>query len=125
MNKKIEKLLNKNNVKHTTARKAILEALYKASKPLSYELIKTSLEIEMDKATFYRNIALFEESGIVHKFDSDDKKWYFELAKKTHAHFICESCHDITCMDFNIGKNFKEHNVKNIILKGVCKDCKQ
>ena len=56
---KITNLTNITNIKLTTARKSILELLVNSNKPLSYEDMKEN--ISMDKATFYRNIIIFEE----------------------------------------------------------------
>lgn len=108
-------------LKFTTARASILEVLKEAQCPLNYEQIREKMGVKMDKATFYRNIAKFEELGMVHKFESDDRKWYFELSSTTHAHFICEQCHKITCMDVDLGK--VEGEVTSIVLKGTCKAC--
>ena len=122
MEQQIKTLCEQHNVKVTNARSSILEVLKNAGAPMNYEQIKEKMKIHMDKATFYRNIAKFENSGIVHKFESDDRKWYFELSSTTHAHFICETCHQITCMDVSLGEVAGE--VKSIVLKGTCKECK-
>ncbi|MDR0761408.1 MAG: transcriptional repressor [Campylobacteraceae bacterium] len=122
---KIKKLFKDKNIKLTTAREMILNILSRANAPLNYEQIRTKMKTDMDKATFYRNISLFEEANIVQKFESDERKWYFELSKKTHAHFVCESCHSVICVDFAVNPNVEEHSVKNVILKGVCKTCKR
>jgi Fur family ferric uptake transcriptional regulator len=122
--KNVKKLLNSNNIKLTTAREAILWVLNDAKKPLNYEEIKSLLKIDMDKATFYRNISLFEDEKIVQKFESNDKKWYFEIIKKSHAHFLCDSCHNIICMNFNLNENLEEYTINSVLLKGICKDCK-
>lgn len=124
MNKNIKELFKTKDIKHTTAREAILEVLNLAKKPLSYEEIKNLLKIDMDKTTFYRNVSLFEEEKVVQKFESNDKKWYFELIKKSHAHFICENCSNITCIDFELDEKLGEYEVNSILFKGICKDCK-
>ncbi|WP_333803021.1 Fur family transcriptional regulator [Sulfurospirillum sp.] len=121
MSEQIKTLFEEHGIKFTTARSSILGVLKKAHHPMNYEQIKEQMNIGMDKATFYRNIAKFEESGMVHKFEADDRKWYFELSSTTHAHFICEQCHQITCMDVDLGK--VEGEVKSIVLKGTCKEC--
>ena len=121
MDEQIKTLCENHQIKFTAARTSILEVLKEAHCPLNYEQIKEKMAVIMDKATFYRNIALFEESGIVHKFEADDRKWYFELSSKTHAHFICDQCHQITCMDVDIGQ--VQGEVKSIVLKGTCKEC--
>ena len=115
-------LFAQHGLKITDARSAILRVLKAARSPMSYEQMKVQMEQAMDKATFYRNIAKFEELGMVHKFESDDRKWYFELSTSTHAHFICEACHQITCMDVDLG--LVDVEVKSIVLKGTCKECR-
>lgn len=119
----IQARLNAHHIKPTSARCAILEVLEGASSPLSYEQIKMQMTRVMDKATFYRNMARFEESGIVSKFESDDRKWYYELGSMEHAHFICENCHEISCMDIPVPSFAQGNTVKSVILKGTCKTC--
>ncbi|MDR1975955.1 MAG: transcriptional repressor [Campylobacteraceae bacterium] len=124
MNGKTKKLLQKSGIKPTNAREAIMDILNTVKAPLSYEQIRSLMKSDMDKATFYRNISLFEEAGVVQKFESDERKWYFELLRKSHAHFVCEQCHNIICIDLDIGADIKEHQVKNVVIKGLCKECK-
>lgn len=107
--------------KLTTARKAILEIFHTSDYPLSYEDIKSKLL--MDKATFYRNIAKFEEEGLVDSFESHDKKRYFELRKSPHAHFICKVCQKIECMNLPCAFEVEAHTIENVIIKGKCPNC--
>ncbi|MDD3323514.1 MAG: transcriptional repressor [Sulfurospirillaceae bacterium] len=116
-------IFERHNIKETPARNSILSVLKEAKNPLNYDQIREKMDIEMDKATFYRNIAKFEELGMVHKFEADDRKWYFELSTSVHAHFICDTCHKIICVDVTIGD--VEGEVKSIVLKGTCKGCKR
>ncbi|MBP7769742.1 MAG: transcriptional repressor [Aliarcobacter sp.] len=118
---KINNLNNITNIKLTSARKSILELLLDSNKPLSYEDMKEN--ISMDKATFYRNITIFEEEAIVSSFESNDKKRYFEISKTPHSHFICSSCSKIECIHKKIDLNLPEYKIDNIIIKGVCIDC--
>ncbi|MDD3342027.1 MAG: transcriptional repressor [Sulfurospirillaceae bacterium] len=122
MHEHIKTLFAEHGIKHTHARLAIITVLKEAKGPLNYDQIKAKMSLTMDKATFYRNIAIFETSGMIHKFESDDRKWYFELSSHIHAHFICDVCHEIKCMD--ISMNDVEGDVKSIVLKGTCKACK-
>ena len=112
---------NFSNIKLTSARKSILDILINSSKPLSYEDIKD--KISMDKATFYRNITIFEEGNIINSFESNDKKRYFEISKTPHSHFICSSCSKIECIHKKIDFNLPEYKIENIIIKGICKYC--
>jgi len=116
----IEELIKDKNIKLTTARVALLEILKKADKPLSYEDIKN--DISMDKATFYRNIAKFEEEGILNAFESNDKKRYFELKLNPHAHFVCVSCNKIKCIK-DIDIQLPDCEINNVIINGKCPEC--
>ncbi len=109
------------NIKLTTARRAILEALIKSNRPLSYEDIKDTLL--MNKATFYRNITRFEDKNIVNSFESNDKKRYFEIQKIKHSHFICNICSKIECIHENLDISITGYQIDNIIVKGICPNC--
>ena len=118
---KITNLTNNTNIKLTTARKSILELLVNSNKPLSYEDMKEY--ISMDKATFYRNITIFEEENLISSFESNDKKRYFEIKKTQHSHFICSSCSKIECIHEKVDFHLPNYKIENIIIKGICKDC--
>ena len=118
---KITNLTNITNIKLTTARKSILELLVNSNKPLSYEDMKDN--ISMDKATFYRNITIFEEENLISSFESNDKKRYFELKETQHSHFICSSCSKIECIHEKLEINLPDYKIDNIIIKGICKSC--
>lgn len=118
---KINNLTDITNIKLTTARKSILEIMINSNKPLSYEDMKDF--ISMDKATFYRNITIFEEENIINSFESNDKKRYFEIKKNQHSHFICSSCSRIECIHEKLELNLPEYKIENIIIKGICKTC--
>ena len=118
---KIINLTDITNIKLTTARKSILELLINSNKPLSYEDMKD--KISMDKATFYRNITIFEEENIISSFESNHKKRYFEIKKNQHSHFICSSCSKVECIHEKLDFNLPEYKIENIIIKGICKDC--
>ena len=118
---KITNLTNITNIKLTSARKSILELLINSNKPLSYEDMKDN--ISMDKATFYRNITIFEEENLISSFESNDKKRYFEIKKNQHSHFICSSCSKIECIHQKLEFNLPNYKIENIIIKGICKNC--
>ena len=120
---KFEELVKNKNLKLTHARVEILEKLSHATKPLSYDEIKN--DISMDKATFYRNIAKFEENMLISSFESNDKKRYFEVNRSSHPHFICTQCNKIECINEPLHFNLKGYTVESIILKGICKECNQ
>ncbi|MGJ0313974.1 Fur family transcriptional regulator [Aliarcobacter cryaerophilus] len=112
---------NLSKIKLTTARRAILDLLQSSTKPFCYEDIKD--KISMDKATFYRNITIFEEENLINSFESNDKKRYFEIKDKKHLHFICDNCSNIECIFEKPDFLLKDYKIENIILKGKCKEC--
>ncbi len=118
---KIEKIIEHKNIKLTSARHELLELFIEATKPISFEDVKNRLT--MDKATFYRNVSIFEKEAIVSSFESNDKKRYFELYKTPHAHFICNTCNKIECItDVNPIK-IPGYKIVDMIFKGDCKEC--
>ncbi len=121
MDKKIVYILNENMLKSTEARRKILEILLKSKKPISYEQIKSNLS--MDKATFYRNMQTFEKHFIVSKFESAHRVWHYELKKSNHAHFICNECENIECIELKKPLEIQSCEVQNITIKGKCKKC--
>lgn len=116
----IEEIIKNTEIKLTTARVALLEIFKEAKKPLSYDDIKS--DITMDKATFYRNIAKFEEQGILNSFESNDKKRYFELKLVPHAHFVCVDCNKIECVS-DLDIKLDGYLINTVIVNGKCKDC--
>lgn len=118
---KLEELIKNKKLKFTPARQTLLEIFSKATQPLAYEDIKSQLT--MDKATFYRNMTTFEASGILNAFESNDKKRYYEMADKQHAHFICSECQNVECLDEELEFRLKNYKVNNIIVYGVCRGC--
>lgn len=116
----IETLIEEKNLKLTSARRELLEIFLKENRPLSFDDIKNKLT--MDKATFYRNVSKFESVDLVSSFESNDKKRYYELQKTPHAHFICNTCNSIECIEAK-ELNLEGYKVMDIIYKGICKRC--
>lgn len=123
MDEKIKSLLNSKKIKITDARYMILNILSNHNSPMNYEQIKAKMPFSMDKATFYRNILTFEKKGLVNKFESKDRVSYYELGKGNHAHFMCEKCQKIVCIDIPVPFKLDEYHITNITLKGKCKEC--
>ena len=84
---KINNLTDITNIKLTSARKSILEIMINSNKPLSYEDMKDL--ISMDKATFYRNITIFEEENIISLLSEMIKKDTLKSKKlNIHTSFV-------------------------------------
>lgn len=87
---------------------------------------------EIDRATVYRNIALFVKQGILREVNVKKGVSSYEINKEHdyHQHFICGNCEKVIPIDIDLEKIKKiiplGLNVKNIELnlKGTCSDCK-
>jgi Fur family ferric uptake transcriptional regulator len=119
----IKKLIKDKGLSLTQAREELIDLLLKANEPLCYEDLKKSLS--MDKATFYRNIALFEEVDIVNSFESNDKKRYYSIEQNLHPHFICTCCNSIECLHEDAIYKLKGYKIESITIKGLCPHCKK
>lgn len=107
-------------LKATPGRVALLQHLYRASAPQCYEDVKASLAI--DKATFYRTMATFENEHIVNSFESFDKRRYYEFRRNTHAHFICQICGGIECLE-SARITLPGYKIDTVVFKGSCSNC--
>jgi len=116
----MHKFFKKHNLRATKQRVLILQTLKKQNKPVSYNEIKDALSPYMDKATFYRNIEKLESVGAVTKLELDNR-WYFEIFKHKHSHFICKSCHQIECIEQI--PMLQNYEVETALFKGICKKC--
>ncbi len=121
LDKKIKQILADSDLKITDNRCIILKVLLNKKSPVSYEQIKKYFSF--DKATFYRNMILFEQKNIVNKFESKDRVWHYEISSNKHAHFICEKCDKIICFESNMPLQMEGHNINNMTISGTCKIC--
>ncbi|WP_343486435.1 transcriptional repressor [Allomuricauda sp. d1] len=128
-----EQLLQQKGLKRTKLRLALLCHFVKTPHAQSYADIKSALVGETDKSTLYRNLATFEEVGLVHSINdhSGVAKYAFGQSPtqgNEHAHFVCECCETVYCMDeltplrIDVPKGFKTNNVQTVI-RGICANC--
>lgn len=133
---KIKNTLKLNNKSLTKSRILILEKL-SLNTPLEMKsLIKLTIN-DIDRASVYRNIDLFEKLKIVSKIQIG-WKYKIELSEKYtphHHHLICEVCNkiidtkDLSDIENEINKlalknSFlaKSHQLEII---GICSDCQK
>jgi Fe2+ or Zn2+ uptake regulation protein len=108
-------------LKLTSARQELLDIFEDEKRPISFEDVKH--KIKMDKATFYRNVSKFEKESIINSFESNDKKRYYEMQETPHAHFICNSCNGIECLESVQPIELEGYLINAMIFKGICKSC--
>jgi Fur family ferric uptake transcriptional regulator len=92
----------------TTARVAVLKHLDAASGPLTHAEVSDALaHLGYDRATIYRNLTELTEAGLAVRVELGDHVWRFEgkhagdgrHAGKDHAHFLCTTCGEVSCLD--------------------------
>jgi Fur family transcriptional regulator, ferric uptake regulator len=114
--------INTSGLRLTGPRQKILGILSKQSHPISFEEYSI-LDPHLDKSTFYRNMQTFESVNIVQGIESQEGRRYFELTDELHPHFICQTCHVITCLKPITTPIVNGYQINSIIYKGKCPQC--
>lgn len=123
--------------KSTKARQALISTLIQhRSNFLSAEGLFDAFKKEypeINVSTVYRNLAILEELGIVHKLNGDDgiAKYKLMETNEHHHHIICKNCGKTAIIDFcpmsilNPFVDKKDFTLTDhkLELYGYCKDC--
>lgn len=128
-------ILNNHSLKRTSCREGIIEIMLNANKALSEVEIRESLTGNYDRTTFYRSFKTLEEHNIIHKIVIDNQivKYALDTSiihKKGHAHFFCNECHTVQCLEsvtlqnVELPEGYTEEETE-IIIKGTCVNCKK
>lgn len=143
-NKLVDKLKEK-NLRVTNARKAIYKVLSESEKSLSvqcvYQMIKETPGVKTDKVSVYRNLSLFSEMGLVHRFQ-DGKYTTCSHSSEHHDHdhqhlhilANCQKCGTTVevdahepglCDATNRLKSYVQafSSFNGVTLDGICADC--
>ena len=118
----LDEKIAQNGFRLTAPRKKILSILADQAHPISFDEY-TALDPTIDKSTFYRTMQSFEHANIINGIESDEGKRYFELTKTLHPHFVCRSCHTISCLNPAPITSIHGYQVDSIIYKGMCPKC--
>ncbi|MCB0986158.1 MAG: transcriptional repressor [Microthrixaceae bacterium] len=97
----IGELLGDDGQRYTTGRRNLVEVLRRASRPLTAAEILAAGSLPLSSA--YRNLAVLEACGVVHRVAGTDELARFELAEDLtdhHHHLICTECG--TVLDFTV-----------------------
>ncbi|SHF89715.1 Fur family transcriptional regulator, ferric uptake regulator [Mariniphaga anaerophila] len=127
-------ILNIHNLKRTSCREGIIDVVKDANQALSENEIKNKLSGNYDRTTFYRSFKTLEESKIIHKIVVDSQLVKYALDnsithKKEHAHFYCNQCHSVKCLEpvlleeIKIPEGYQKEETE-IVIKGTCAICK-
>ena len=86
--------LGRQDQRYTRGRRAIVEVLAAADAPLTIlEVLERGRDLPQSSA--YRNLALLEQAGVVHRIIASHEHARFELAQdltEHHHHLICSTC---------------------------------
>ena len=94
----VDEQLRRSRQRYTLGRRQLVDVLVAADRPVTIpELME--LGAEQSQSSLYRNLALLEQSGAVHRLASTDDVARYELAEKLsehhHHHVVCSSCGQI------------------------------
>lgn len=93
----LQSTLKKNGYSVTSARRLVFNTLQN-HEPQTMRTLVLACKTEVDRASVYRTIALFEELGIIHRLQIG-WKYKLELSdnfSSHHHHFSCLQCGSIT-----------------------------
>ena len=91
-----------------------------------------------DRTTLYRTLKVFEEYGMVHSIDDGtgvpkyalcEEGCNCEIERDLHLHFHCRVCGQTKCLtsykipEIELPINYEPEEA-NLVVKGVCSDCK-
>lgn len=117
MNTLANTALKKADLKATEPRLKILNVFLDSKKPLTADdVIKRLKKGEIDGATVYRTLSIFEEAGLLRKVDLRKDAVCFEMANDHHHHIVCKTCGDLE--DFEVC-------VPEMLLKQIAKQSKK
>ncbi|MFO7882647.1 MAG: Fur family transcriptional regulator [Kosmotogaceae bacterium] len=83
----------------------------------------------LSKTTVYNALSSFIKFGLVNKLTIEENETRYDIITKSHGHFKCVECEEITDFDINIDdsleKSLKDFEITEteIYLKGICPKC--
>jgi len=127
------------NQRLTSNRRAIIEVLSSAPRPLTIPEILSSRD-DLAQSSVYRNLVVLEQAGLVHRIVTNDEHARFELAEDLtghHHHLICASCGMVEDVPASAGLEKSVHAATaqiaratgfrtqhhRVDLVGLCRDC--
>ena len=131
-----KKVLRSHGLKVTDCRLDVFNFLFEKNRTM----FRSDLEKQFpqhDRATIYRTLLSFLESGIVHKVPSESGIASYGLCHDTcspdhhdhnHVHFKCNNCGKTECLDnmtipsISLPEGYQVKDT-NMILEGICENC--
>lgn len=131
------KRLKQKDIKPTANRILVLKTLLSLSCPAGLNDLEMLIDT-MDKSSIFRVLNVFLEHNLIHVIEDGNGIHKFEICSgeehcslsDMHAHFYCESCHQIFCFKntpiptIEFPEGFVSHSI-NYLVKGTCPKCKK
>lgn len=133
----IVKLLEEVGIKPTSNRILVIKEICRSDMPISLLELESAIDT-LDKSSISRVLNLLMGSGILHALEDGRGVTRYELcldhsadrshASHMHAHFYCENCRKVYCLDnitipkVSLPDGFEVSSV-NFMLKGKCPEC--
>ncbi len=135
-NEKTDEKLQARHIKPTAMRELVLKVLTDQKTAISLSDLEDQFE-RADKATLYRTLKTFEKSKLIHSVDDGTGSVKYALCNDScicnpedlHVHFYCTKCEKTYCLNdipvpsINLPSGFQLESV-NMVVKGVCANCK-
>jgi Fur family ferric uptake transcriptional regulator len=100
--------------RYTAQRRSLVELLVEIEQPLTIpQLLEHRPGLAQSSA--YRNLAVLERAGVVHRIVTSDEFARYELAEdltRHHHHLICSTCGGVT--DFEV-PDAVEHDLESVL----------
>ncbi len=134
-----EDVLTSKNLKKTTVRIQVLQALTNSNIALSQHQLEEKFANQIDRTTLYRTLKLYEEKGIIHRiYNSFGEAKYAACLDHCqehahsdhHLHFNCLKCKGTFCINqveipaFKLPEGMLAIHY-NFSVEGVCEKCRE
>jgi len=131
-----EEKLNKRHIKPTAMRDLVLKVLTDQKSAISLSELENKFE-KADRITLFRTLKTFEANKLIHSIDDGSGSVKYALCldncmcnpEDLHVHFNCTKCHETYCLNdipvpgIALPVGFELESI-NMVVKGVCSNCK-
>ena len=133
----LEKILHQHELKKTLGRELVLDYFKAHPQAISHGEMVEALGKRINRASLYRILQDFEQSGLIHKVPDDEvsvKYAYCHNGCSTHqhsdnhVHFKCSNCKETYCLEeVDVPQLKLPASVKvqqtSILVNGLCEAC--
>lgn len=115
LERQVETRLREHDIRFTKGRRAVVEALARASGPMSAAELDVKLGAEVPLSSIYRTLSVLEDAGVVVDHLGAKGLTRFELAEWLtghHHHLVCIDCGSVADIDI---PSSKEESVRSLV----------